>query len=318
MGPVVRYLGPDVPDEVLIWQDPVPAVDHPMIDEAGIAALKTQLLTSGLTIAELVRTAWASASTFRGSDKRGGANGARIRLAPQNDWEVNEPAELRRILSVLESVRDSFESSGTRVSLADVIVLGGAAAIEEAARRAGHDITVPFSPGRTDATPEQTDAASFAPLEPTADAFRNYLGKGHTLSAEALMIDRAQLLGLTAPQLTVLLGGLRVLGANVNGSTHGVLTDRPETLTNDFFRNLLDLGTQWQPVTGQEGVFEGRDRTTGAVRWTGTRTDLIFGSNAQLRAIAEVYAADDAAEKFLGDFVSAWNQVINADRFDLA
>ena len=318
MGPVVRYLGPDVPDEVLIWQDPVPAVDHPLIDEAGIAALKTQLLTSGLTIAELVRTAWASASTFRGSDKRGGANGARIRLAPQNDWEVNEPAELRRILSVLESVRDSFESSGTRVSLADVIVLGGAAAIEEAARRAGHDITVPFSPGRTDATPEQTDAASFAPLEPTADAFRNYLGKGHTLSAEALMIDRAQLLGLTAPQLTVLLGGLRVLGANVNGSTHGVLTDRPETLTNDFFRNLLDLGTQWQPVAGQEGVFEGRDRTTGAVRWTGTRTDLIFGSNAQLRAIAEVYAADDAAEKFLGDFVSAWNQVINADRFDLA
>jgi len=318
MGPVVRYLGPDVPDEVLIWQDPVPAVDHPLIDEAGIAALKTQLLTSGLTIAELVRTAWASASTFRGSDKRGGANGARIRLAPQNDWEVNEPAELRRVLSVLESVRDSFESSGTRVSLADVIVLGGAAAIEEAARRAGHDITVPFSPGRTDATPEQTDAASFAPLEPTADAFRNYLGKGHMLSAEALMIDRAQLLGLTAPQLTVLLGGLRVLGANVNGSTHGVLTDRPETLTNDFFRNLLDLGTQWQPVAGQEGVFEGRDRTTGAVRWTGTRTDLIFGSNAQLRAIAEVYAADDAAEKFLGDFVSAWNQVINADRFDLA
>jgi catalase-peroxidase len=318
MGPIVRYLGPDVPDEVLIWQDPVPAVDHPLIDEAGIAALKTQLLASGLTIAELVRTAWASASTFRGSDRRGGANGARIRLAPQNDWEVNEPAELRRVLSVLESVRDSFESSGTRVSLADVIVLGGAAAIEEAARRAGHDITVPFSPGRTDATPEQTDAASFAPLEPTADAFRNYLGKGHTLSAEALMIDRAQLLGLTAPQLTVLLGGLRVLGANVNGSTYGVLTDRPETLTNDFFRNLLDLGTQWQPVAGQEGVFEGRDRTTGAVRWTGTRTDLIFGSNAQLRAIAEVYAADDAAGKFLGDFVSAWNHVINADRFDLA
>ena len=317
MGPVARYLGPEVPAEVLIWQDPVPAVDHELIGADDIAALKASLLASGLTVSELVRTAWASASTFRGSDKRGGANGARIRLAPQNDWEVNDPADLRRILSTLEDVQAGFERSGKRVSLADLIVLGGAAAVEAAARAAGHDITVPFAPGRTDASPEQTDAASFVPLEPTADGFRNHLGKGHTLTAEELLVDRAQLLTLSAPEMTVLVAGLRVLGANAHGSTHGVFTDRVGTLTNDFLVNLLDIGTEWQPVGGSQDEFEGRDRATGAPKWTATRYDLVFGANSQLRAIAEVYAADDAAEQFVTDFVAAWNKVMNADRFDL-
>ena len=317
MGPVVRYLGPDVPAEAFIWQDPVPAVDHELIDDTDIAVLKALLLESGLTVAELVRTAWASASTFRSSDKRGGANGARIRLAPQNDWDINEPSELRRILGVLDGVRARFTASGKQVSIADLIVLGGGAAIEAAARAAGHDVTVPFAPGRTDATQDQTDAASFAPLEPTADAFRNYLGKGHTLPAEALMVDRAQLLGLTAPQMTVLIGGMRVLGANAYGSSHGVLTDRPGTLTNDFFRNLFDMRTEWQPSTVSDQVFEGRDRATGNLRWTGTRCDLIFASNSQLRAISDVYASDDAQAKFVDDFVTAWNTVMNADRFEL-
>jgi catalase-peroxidase len=316
MGPVARYLGPEVPAEVLIWQDPVPALDHELVGDTDIAALKAQLLASGLTVAELVRTAWASASTFRNSDKRGGANGARIRLAPQNDWEVNEPAELHRVLGILEGVRARFTATGKRVSMADLIVLGGCAAIEAAARAAGHDVTVPFTPGRTDATQEQTDVASFAPLEPTADAFRNHLGKGHTLPAEALMVDRAQLLGLTAPQMAVLIGGLRVLGANGHGSPHGVLTDRPGTLTNDFFRNLLDMRTEWRPSAGSDDVFEGRDRATGDLRWTGTRCDLIFGSNSQLRAISDVYASDDAQAKFVTDFVAAWHKVMNADRFD--
>ncbi len=321
MGPKVRYLGPEVPAEDLIWQDPVPAADHPLIGEADIAALKAEILASGLTTAELVGTAWASASTFRGSDKRGGANGARIRLAPQKDWEVNEPARLARVIGVLEGVQARFnaaQAGGKRVSLADLIVLGGSAAVEEAARKAGQEVTVPFTPGRTDATQDQTDAESFAVLEPVADGFRNYLKAAYSVSSEELLIDRAQLLTLTAPEMTVLLGGLRVLGANTGGAAHGVFTTRPGALTTDFFVNLLDMGTAWFGVGGSEDVFEGRDRVTGKVKWTGTRADLVFGSNSQLRALAEVYAQDDANAAFVCDFVSAWTKVMNLDRFDLA
>ena len=315
MGPVVRYLGPEVPAEELIWQDPVPAVSHELISNDDIAGLKVHLLNSGLTIAELVSTAWASASTFRDSDKRGGANGARIRLAPQNDWDVNNPAELRRILGTLEGIQTDFNTSGKTVSLADLIVLGGCAAVEAAARKAGHDVSVPFTPGRTDATAEQTDADSFAALEPTADGFRNYLGKGHVQSAEELLVDRSQLLTLSAPEMTVLVGGLRVLNANTNRAAHGVFTDRAETLTNDFFVNLLDVTTEWKPTAATAEIFEGRDRGTGQVKWTATRCDLIFGSNSQLRAIAEVYGSSDAEHKFLTDFVAAWTKVMNLDRY---
>ena len=321
MGPIARYLGPLVPKETLIWQDPVPAADHPLIGEAEIAALKARILASGLTVSQLVSTAWASASTFRGSDKRGGANGARIRLAPQKDWEVNQPAELAKVLAKLEAIQKDFNASaagGKKVSLADLIVLAGGAAIEKAAKDAGLAVTVPFTPGRADASQAQTDAHSFAPLEPTADGFRNYLRGKQRLSAEELLVDRAQLLRLTAPELTVLVGGLRVLGANVGKAAHGVFTKRPETLTNDFFVNLLDASTQWAPVADAEGVFEGRDRKTNAVQWTATRVDLIFGSHSQLRALAEVYASADAKQKFAQDFVAAWSKVMNADRFDLA
>ncbi len=318
MGPIVRYLGPEVPSEELIWQDPVPAVDGALIGDTDIAALKAKVLESDLTVSELVSTAWASASTFRNSDKRGGANGARIRLAPQNDWEVNDPSELRRILGTLDTIRTEFNGTGSQVSMADMIVLAGCAAVEAAAKSGGHEITVPFSPGRTDASQEQTDIEAFEALEPTVDGFRNYLGKGHTLPAEALLVDRAQLLTLTAPEMTVLVGGLRVLGANSNGSDHGVFTDSVGTLTNDFFVNLLDLSTEWQPTAASEDVFEGRDRSGGDIKWTGTRCDLVFGSNSQLRAVAEVYAADDAKAKFVKDFVAAWNKVMNLDRFDLA
>ena len=317
MGPIARYLGPEVPTEELIWQDPVPAVTHKLIDANDIAALKAKVLASGVSIAELVSTAWASASTFRNSDKRGGANGGRIRLAPQNDWEVNNPPELRRILGVLDGVRAEFNGSGKQVSMADLIVLGGCAAIEAAAKKAGHDVTVPFAPGRSDASQEQTDVESFAPLEPTADGFRNYLGKGQTLTAEELMVDRAQLLTLSAPEMTVLVGGLRVLSANTNGAKHGVLTDRTETLSNDFFVNLIDLNTEWKATAASDDVFEGRDRASGAMKWTGTRCDLVFGSNSQLRAIAEVYGSNDAKQKFVTDFVAAWSKVMNLDRFDL-
>jgi len=321
MGPIARYLGPRVPKESLIWQDPVPAVDHPLIGEADAAALKAKILASGLTVSQLVSSAWASASTFRGSDKRGGANGARIRLAPQKDWEVNQPAELAKVLAKLEAIQKEFNASaagGKKVSLADLIVLAGGAAIEKAAKYAGLAVQVPFTPGRSDASQEQTDAHSFAPLEPTADGFRNYLRGQQRLSAEEALIDRAQLLRLTAPELTVLVGGLRVLGANVGKAAHGVFTKRPETLTNDFFVNLLDAGTQWTPAVGSDGVFEGRDRKTNAIKWTATRVDLIFGSHSQLRALAEVYASADAKEKFAKDFVAAWTKVTNADRFDLA
>ena len=318
MGPIARYLGPEVPQEELIWQDPVPAVDHALIGAADIAALKAKVLASGLSISELVSTAWASASTFRDSDKRGGANGARIRLAPQNDWEVNNPPQLRRVLGTLDGIRAEFSGTGKKVSMADLIVLAGCAAVEAAAKKGGNDITVPFTPGRTDATQEQTDIEAFAVLEPTADGFRNHLGKGHMRTAEELLVDRAQLLTLGAPEMAVLVGGLRVLNANANGSAHGVLTDRPETLTNDFFVNLLDLNTQWKPTTTSEDIFEGRDRKSGATKWTGTRCDLIFGSNSQLRAIAEVYGSADSGKKFVTDFVAAWNKVMNADRFDLA
>ena len=321
MGPIARYLGPRVPKESLIWQDPVPAVDHPLIGEADAAALKAKILASGLTVSQLVSSAWASASTFRGSDKRGGANGARIRLAPQKDWEVNQPAELAKVLAKLEAIQKEFNASaagGKKVSLADLIVLAGGAAIEKAAKYAGLAVQVPFTPGRSDASQEQTDAHSFAPLEPTADGFRNYLRGQQRLSAEEALIDRAQLLRLTAPELTVLVGGLRVLGANVGKAAHGVFTKRPETLTNDFFVNLLDAGTQWTPAAGSDGVFEGRDRKTNAIKWTATRVDLIFGSHSQLRALAEVYASADAKEKFAKDFVAAWTKVTNADRFDLA
>jgi catalase-peroxidase len=320
MGPRVRYLGPLVPKEELPWQDPVPAVDHPLVDEKDIAALKAKILASGLSVSQLVSTAWASASTFRGSDKRGGANGARIRLAPQKDWEVNQPAELASVLKTLEGIQKEFNASAgkKKVSLADLIVLGGSAAVEAAAKKAGHEVKVPFTPGRTDASQEQTDIESFSVIEPVADGFRNYLRGQQYASAEEMLVDRAQLLTLTAPELTVLVGGLRVLGANAGHSTHGVLTDRPETLTNDFFVNLLDMRTHWQPSAGSEGVFEGRDRKTKDVKWTGTRADLVFGSHSQLRALAEVYASSDSKEKFVSDFVKAWTKVMNLDRFDLA
>jgi catalase-peroxidase len=318
MGPVARYLGPEVPTEELIWQDPVPAADQPVIGDGDIATLKAAVLASGVSISDLVSTAWASASTFRNSDKRGGANGGRIRLAPQNAWDANNPPVLRRVLEALEGVQATFNASGKYVSMADLIVLGGCAAIEAAAGNAGHAVVVPFTPGRTDASQAQTDVESFAALEPTADGFRNYLGKGHTLAAEALLVDRAQLLNLTAPQMTVLVGGLRVLNANYDGSTHGVLTSRPGTLTNDFFVNLLDMNTKWEPTDETANSFEGTDRATGAVKWTGTRCDLIFGSNSQLRAISEVYGSSDSEQKFINDFIAAWNKVMNADRFDLA
>ena len=321
MGPVARYLGPDVPAETLLWQDPLPAVTHPLVDAGDIAALKSTLLASGLSVSDLVATAWASAATFRGSDKRGGANGARLRLAPQKDWEVNVPARLERALETLESVRREFnaaQSNGKQVSLADLIVLGGCAGVEAAAKAAGHDARVSFTPGRADASPEQTDAASFAALEPAADGFRNYLKPGHHVSAEEMLLDRAQLLTLTAPEMTALVGGMRVLGTNFDGSAHGVWTAHPGTLTTDYFQNLTDLGTKWSAVSDAEELFEGRDRATGAVKWTGTRVDLIFGSNSELRAIAEVYACDDAGAKFVQDFAAAWGKVMHLDRFDLA
>ena len=320
MGPRARYLGPDVPSEVLIWQDPIASPDHKLIDEQDIASLKTIVLSAGLTVAELVSTAWASASTFRGSDKRGGANGARIRLAPQKDWEVNQPAQLAKVLETLASIQAQFNSSQTgdkQVSLADLIVLAGCAAIELAAKNAGFTVTVPFTPGRMDASSDQTDVASFSVLEPIADGFRNYLKGKYTISAESLLVDKAQLLTLTAPEMTVLVGGMRVLNSNYQASQNGVFTDRPEVLTNDFFVNLLDMGTEWKPISNEADLFEGRDRKTGAVKWTGTRVDLVFGSNAQLRALAEVYGSSDAQEKFIGDFISAWNKVMNLDRFDL-
>ncbi|MCE8028631.1 catalase/peroxidase HPI [Halomonas daqingensis] len=321
MGPKARYLGPEVPAEELIWQDPLPAVDHELIDAQDIASLKSKILASGLSVAELVYTAWSSASTYRGSDMRGGANGARIRLSPQKEWEANQPEQLAKVLKTLESIQSDFnatQAGGKRVSLADLIVLGGAAAIEQAARDAGHAIEVPFSPGRTDASAEQTDVESFEWLRPEADGFRNYRRARFTVSDEEMLIDKAQLLGLSAPEMTVLVGGLRVLEANYGNSRHGVFTDRPGTLTNDFFVNLVDMGTQWQPTSVDADVFEGRDRKSGEVKWTATRVDLVFGSNSQLRAIAEIYAQDDAKEKFVEDFVAAWNKVMNADRFDLA
>jgi catalase-peroxidase len=320
MGPRSRYLGPEVPAEELLWQDPVPAVDHELIDASDVVALKERILSSGLTVSQLVSTAWASASTFRGSDMRGGANGARIRLTPQKDWEVNEPVRLQQVLGVLEGIRSDFDAAqagGKRVSLADLIVLGGCAAVEQAARAAGYGATVPFTPGRTDAGQEQTDVLAFEVLEPAGDGFRNYLKTKYAVSAEELLLDRAQLLTLTAPEMTVLLGGLRVLGANHGGNPHGVFTDRPEVLTNDFFVNLLDMSTQWKPVSEDSDEFQGSDRATGRPRWTATRVDLVFGSNSQLRALAEVYACDDGAEKFVADFVAAWDKVMNLDRFDL-
>jgi catalase-peroxidase len=327
MGPIARYLGPLVPKETLPWQDPIPAVDHPLVGEQDIASLKAKILGSGLTVSQLVSTAWASASTFRGSDKRGGANGARIRLAPQKDWAVNQPAQLAQVLSKLEGIQKEFNgaqkngSQGKRISLADLIVLGGCAAVEKAAKAAGHDVKVSFTPGRMDASQEQTDVESFEPLEPAADGFRNYVSGEQRMSPEEYLVDRAQLLRLTAPELTVLIGGLRVLGANVGSSKHGVFTKRPETLTNDFFVNLLDMGTEWQQSRESNGsgtVYEGRDRNTGTVKWTGTRVDLIFGSHSQLRALAEVYACADSKEKFVKDFAAAWTKVMNNDRFDLA
>jgi len=321
MGPKVRYLGPEVPAEDLIWQDPVPAVDHALIDASDIKGLKEKILASGLTISELVSAAWASASTFRGSDKRGGANGARVRLAPQKDWDVNQPAQLAKVIEVLTGIQKDFNASakgGKKVSLADLIVLGGNAAVEAAAKNAGAPVDVPFTPGRTDATQEQTDIESFSVLEPEADGFRNYQKRKFSVSAESLLIDRAQLMNLSAPELTVLIGGLRMLGANAGGSKHGVFTDHAETLSNDFFVNLLDMGTVWKPVAGQDGVYEGRCRKSGQPKWTGTRVDLVFGSNSQLRAVAEVYAEDSSKEKFVRDFVAAWNKVMNADRFELA
>jgi len=320
MGPRPRYLGPEVPAEELIWQDPLPAVDHELIDAQDIEDLKGKILASGLSISELVSTAWASASTFRGSDKRGGANGARIRLAPQKDWEVNQPAQLKTVLQALEGIQKEFnsaQSGGKMVSLADLIVLGGCAGVEQAAKNAGHDVTVPFAPGRTDTSQEQTDVESFAVLEPAADGFRNYLKTKYAVSAEELLVDRAQLLTLTAPEMTVLVGGMRVLNANFGQSQHGVFTKRPETLTNDFFVNLLDMSTTWKATSEDEDVFEGHDRATGELKWTGTRVDLIFGSNSQLRALAEVYGCEDSQEKFLNDFVAVWNKVMNLDRFDL-
>jgi len=328
MGPRPRYLGPLVPKETLLWQDPVPAVDHKLIEEQDVAALKARILKAGLSISQLVTTAWASASSFRGSDKRGGANGARVRLAPQKDWELNQPAELAKVLHKLEAIQKDFNSSqsngnkggnkGKKVSLADLIVLGGNAAVEEAAKKGGHDVKIPFSPGRTDASPEQTDVHSFAVMEPIADGFRNYLRSGQVLSAEELLVDRAQLLTLTAPEMTVLIGGLRTLNANFGQAKYGVFTNRPETLTNDFFANLLDMNTTWEPSSTAEGVYEGRDRATGKIKWSGTRVDLVFGSNSQLRALAEVYACDDSKGAFVKDFAAAWNKVMNLDRYDLA
>ena len=318
MGPVVRYLGPEVPSETLVWQDPVPAVNHELVDATDIAALKGQILASGLSVSQLVATAWAAASSFRGSDKRGGANGARIRLEPQNGWEVNNPDELATVLRTLEGIRGSFSAGSKKVSLADLIVLAGGAAVEQAARNAGFDVEVPFTPGRTDASQEQTDVESFVNLEPKADGFRNYLGKGARLPAEYLLLDKANLLTLSAPEMTVLVGGLRVLGANYDGSKLGVLTTTPGSLTNDFFVNLLDLGTTWQATSQDANTFEGRDAATGEVKWTGSRADLVFGSNSELRALAEVYASDDAKDKFVTDFVAAWDKVVNLDRFDLA
>jgi catalase-peroxidase len=320
MGPLTRYLGPEVPAEELIWQDPLPAVTHKLIDQQDIVDLKGKILALGLSVAELVSTAWASASTFRGSDKRGGANGARIRLAPQKDWEINQPNQLNKVLESLETIQKEFnsaQSDGKKVSLADLIVLGGCVGIEQAAKNAGYNITVPFKPGRSDALQEQTDVESFAVLEPVADGFRNYLKTKFAVSAEELLIDRAQLLTLTAPEMTVLIGGMRVLNANFKQSEHGVFTKRPETLTNDFFVNLLDMNTVWKATSEDKELFEGRDRTTGELKWTGTRVDLIFGSNAQLRAIAEAYACEDSHEKFAHDFVAAWNKLMNLDRFDI-
>jgi catalase-peroxidase len=321
MGPRSRYLGPEVPAEELIWQDPVPAVKHKLINAKDIASLKGKILASKLSVSQLVSTAWASASTFRGSDKRGGANGARIRLAPQKDWEVNEPAQLAKVLKTLAGIQRAFNSAasgGKKVSMADLIVLAGCAGVEQAAKNAGHKVTVPFTPGRTDASQEQTDAVSFAVIKPVADGFRNYLKTKYAVSAEELLVDRAQLLTLTAPEMTVLVGGMRVLNANFGKSPHGVFTQRPEALTNDFFVNLLDMGTEWKAVSDDQDIFEGRDRKTGKVRWTGTRVDLIFGSNSQLRALAEVYGSADAEKKFVQDFVAAWTKVMNLDRFDLA
>ena len=321
MGPRARYLGPEVPAEELIWQDPIPARDHPLVDAQDLGALKARVIDSGLSIGELVATAWASASTFRGSDKRGGANGARLRLAPQKDWTVNQPPRLARVLSTLEAIQAAFnreQTRGKRISLADLIVLAGGAGVEQAARKAGHPVTVPFAPGRMDAAQAQTDVGSFEPLEPLADGFRNYLAPGVSVPAESLLVDRAQLLTLTAPEMTVLVGGMRVLDTNFDGTRHGVLTRRPEALTNDFFVNLLDMGTEWKPAPGTKAVFEGRDRATGALRWTATRADLVFGSSSQLRALAEVYGSADAGRKFVQDFVTAWVKVMNLDRFDLA
>jgi len=321
MGPRARYLGPEVPAEELIWQDPIPAVNHKLIEARDIASLKGKILACGLSVSELVTTAWASASTFRGSDKRGGANGARIRLAPQKDWEVNQPAQLAKVLKTLEGIQKAFnsaQSGGKKVSLADLIVLAGCAGIEQAAKNAGHKVTVPFTPGRMDALQEQTDVASFAVLEPVADGFRNYLKSKFSVSTEELLINRAQLLTLTAPEMTVLIGGMRVLNTNFGSSEHGVFTKRPEALTNDFFVNLLDMSTTWKAAAGDDDVFEGRDRATGALKWTGTRVDLVFGSNSQLRALAEVYGCQDSQEKFLHDFVAAWNKVMNLDRFDIS
>nr|MCU0808949.1 catalase-peroxidase [Candidatus Contendobacter sp.] len=320
LGPRSRYLGPEVPTEELIWQDPVPAIDHPLIDTQDIAALKAKVLASGLSVSELVATAWASASTFRGSDKRGGANGARIRLAPQKDWEANQPAQLGKVLGVLEGIQREFNASaagGKKVSLADLIVLAGGAAVEQAARAGGHAIEVPFSPGRTDASQAQTDVVSFEVLEPVADGFRNFVKGNSGARAEERLLDKAQLLTLSAPEMTVLIGGLRVLGANVGQSAHGVFTSRPGVLSNDFFVNLVDMGTAWTPASDAAELFEGRDRASGALKWTATRVDLVFGSNSQLRALAEVYAQDDAKEKFVRDFAAAWGKVMNLDRFDL-
>lgn len=321
MGPIARYLGSEVPSEELIWQDPIPAVNHALINESDIAGLKTTVLDSGLSISQLVSTAWASASTFRGSDKRGGANGSRIRLAPQKDWAVNNPAQLSEVLTILEGIQNEFNSAqtnGKKVSLADLIVLAGCAGVEKAAKDAGFNVTVPFTPGRMDATQEQTDVESFSVMEPAADGFRNYLKTKFTISTEELLIDKAQLLTLTAPEMTVLVGGMRVLNTNFDGSKDGVFTKRPEVLTNDFFVNLLDMSTVWMPNSENKETFDGRDRKTGEIKWTGTRADLIFGSNSELRALAEVYGSADAREKFVMDFVAAWNKVMNADRFDLA
>ena len=321
MGPKARYLGPEVPAEDLIWQDPIPAAGHPLIDAADVTALKEKILASGLSVSELVKTAWASASTFRGSDKRGGANGARVRLAPQKDWAANEPAELAKALAALEGIQQAFNGGaggGKKVSLADLIVLGGCAAVEAAAKKGGHDVVVPFTPGRTDASQDQTDASSFEVMEPEADGFRNYERKTYSVPAEHMLVDKAELLTLTAPEMTALVGGLRVLGTNHGGSKHGVLTDRVGTLSNDFFANILDMGTTWKPTSGEANVFEGRCRKTGKPKWTGTRVDLVFGSNSQLRALAEVYAQADNSKKFVSDFVAAWSKVMNADRFDVA